>query len=216
LSTDAPICIEPDLASRLPPYLLTYITEEQLCRAADTMGVDRWIFCAILDRESLGGTSTDLRPGPGPSGTGDFGPRNPHGKYGSALPPDGLGWGRGLFQKDFGAVGSSARAWCLVKLPDGRYQWEDPQLAALEAARELSAARAHFGGDDIAMIASYNAGGTDAKGEQDYHQVAPIIASLPHGASLSQKVAALDVITTNNYVSDVLRRRDGYLKAGPG
>lgn len=211
MSTNAPICIEPTLSSRVPAYLLTYITEEQLCRAADTYDVNRWIFCAILDRESKGGTV--LKP-PGPSGTGDFGPRNPKGKYGSALPPDGKGWGRGLFQKDFGAVGSTARAWCLTTLPDGRYQWEDPQTAANEAARELATAKARFG-DDVTMIACYNAGGTDIRGEPDFHQVLAVLAKLPPDCSTDQKIAALDAITTENYVSGVLKLRDGYLNTSP-
>jgi hypothetical protein len=51
----------------------------------------------ILDRESHGGDA--LRP-PGPGGTGDFAPR----AWGSMpMPPDGLGWGRGLMQIDYGA-----------------------------------------------------------------------------------------------------------------
>lgn len=51
----------------------------------------------IGSRESKWGWT--LTP-PGAGGTGDFAPRN-WGPY--RLPPDGKGWGRGLFQLDFGS-----------------------------------------------------------------------------------------------------------------
>jgi soluble lytic murein transglycosylase-like protein len=58
------------------------------------------LICAIGSRESNWGQGSDMRP-KGPAGTGDWAPRNPK-VWGYAMPPDGLGWGRGLVQIDYG------------------------------------------------------------------------------------------------------------------
>lgn len=63
------------------------------------------LLAGIMWRESNGGAA--LKP-PGPGGTGDFAPRGPGSLYykfanpATGLPPDGLGWGRGLMQIDYG------------------------------------------------------------------------------------------------------------------
>jgi hypothetical protein len=56
---------------------------------------------------------------PEPGGTGDFAPRK-WGPY--RLPPDGKGWGRGLFQLDFGANSEwlKANEWWLPDVNVGR------------------------------------------------------------------------------------------------
>lgn len=50
------------------------------------------IIAGLVSRESAWGLT--LKP-KGPGGTGDFQPRN------NKMPPDGLGWGRGLMQIDY-------------------------------------------------------------------------------------------------------------------
>lgn len=90
----------------------------QILSAAQRYGVDPFALAAIMYNESRGGVATGYRP-QGPAGTGDFVPRGPKGvslppgwqasgyaKFANpatGLPPDGLGWGRGLMQIDYGA-----------------------------------------------------------------------------------------------------------------
>lgn len=93
----------------LPRQVARYSTE--ILRAAQQFNVDPWVLAIIMYRESLGGDA--LRP-PGPTGTGDFTGRfDPklgkntstgwqHADPATGLPPDGLGWGRGLMQIDYG------------------------------------------------------------------------------------------------------------------
>lgn len=73
--------------------------------AANSYGVSPWLLAGIMYRESTGGLN--LKP-PGPRGTGDFTPRSSNSRYykyanpSTGLPKDGLGWGRGLMQIDYG------------------------------------------------------------------------------------------------------------------
>jgi soluble lytic murein transglycosylase-like protein len=110
------------------------------------------LICAIASRESNWGQGSDMRP-KGPSGTGDWAPRNPQ-KWGYAMPPDGLGWGRGLMQvdyaeSDFGKTGP----------------WMDPTANILFGANELATNIKHFTANPIngidpvrAAVAAYNCG----------------------------------------------------------
>lgn len=200
-----PICIEPTLAGRLPFYLTTYVTAEVIEQAAAAHSIDPFTLAALLDRETLGGTTKDLDK-PGPSGTGDFGKRDPA-HWGSELPPDGRGWGRGLFQIDYSKPGSPQRAWCETVAADGRCQWEVPALNADKAAELFAGKLAVLANDYQAAICAYNAGEGSAQ---------RALAALPPDAGPLRRVAALDAVTTGgNYVSDVLKRRDGYLKTVP-
>lgn len=80
---------------------------QQILSAALTFEVNPWALAGIMHRESKGGTAFGYRPD-GPTGTGDWTARassHPYFKYAdpnTGLPPDGLGWGRGLMQIDFG------------------------------------------------------------------------------------------------------------------
>jgi soluble lytic murein transglycosylase-like protein len=110
------------------------------------------LICAIGSRESNWGQGRDMRP-KGPSGTGDWKPRNPK-KWGYALPPDGLGWGRGLMQvdyaeSDFGKTGN----------------WMDPAANILFGSNELETNIKHYKANPIdgvdpvrAAVAAYNCG----------------------------------------------------------
>ena len=66
-------------------------------QGAQTNNLPMAVVLAIGSKESAWGLI--LHP-PGPAGTGDPTPRNPA-KWGSAMPTDGLGWGRGLMQIDW-------------------------------------------------------------------------------------------------------------------
>lgn len=93
----------------------------------DTLGiVSSLLLWAIMEAETLSGTAKSLDR-PGPAGTGDHGPRDPA-VWGRAMPPDGRGWGRGLFQIDFG----SHDRWLLS------HDWTDPYTCATKAAELLA------------------------------------------------------------------------------
>jgi Transglycosylase SLT domain len=67
--------------------------------AAKQYGFQPCVICGIGSRES--GWGVLLKP-PGPAGTGDRAPRGPRPPLRPGpLPPDGLGFGRGLMQIDF-------------------------------------------------------------------------------------------------------------------
>lgn len=181
----------------IPPYMQPYVP---LADANADSQFDRWCLLAIGDRETTWGTARALDV-QGPSGTGDFGPRNPS-RWGSALPPDGRGWGRGLLQIDFGGH----QAWCLQKAPDGRYLWEIPEENVKQAAGILHACACSLGavaGKWIlpASICAYNAGPGNA-----FKAFGKLVGSNP---SDSDVLKALDACTTGgDYVSWVLSRRD--------
>lgn len=110
------------------------------------------LICAIGSRESNWGQGSDMHP-KGPAGTGDWAARDPA-RWGYAMPPDGLGWGRGLMQVDyaqseFGKTGD----------------WRDPGPNILFGAEELAGnityykAHPHVGVDPVAAAAAaYNCG----------------------------------------------------------
>lgn len=197
--------------------------------AADTHGVERCLLFGVLDRETLCGTSPHLdQPGPGGTGdfaprlwskyeerpelaphlkhwvpTRElFAHLFPHRVLTEAdrvpeicLPLDGRGWGRGGFQIDFAAH----TEWCLQKLPDGRFVWEDPTQNADKAARILSAAIEAFGGDEHLAAASFNAG---------IKAIRRALLSVTEPAAPERRRYAADLCTTgHNYGQDVLRRR---------
>ena len=110
------------------------------------------LICAIGSRESNWGLGSDMKP-KGPAGTGDWAPRDPK-RWGYAMPPDGLGWGRGLMQvdyaqSDFGKTGN----------------WMDPLANIQFGTNELASNIQHFtatphsGVDPVrAAVAAYNCG----------------------------------------------------------
>lgn len=94
-----------DLANlaAVPRAIVTYVP--MLRAAGQRYGVPSSLLAGIMWRESNAGAS--LKP-PGPTGTGDFTPRSNTSLYfkyadpATGLPRDGLGWGRGLMQIDYG------------------------------------------------------------------------------------------------------------------
>lgn len=109
----------------------------EILNASEQYGVSPWVLAGVMYRESRGGDA--LTP-EGAGGTGDFTPRmegNTYFKYANpatGLPPDGLGWGRGLMQIDYGAQ----NAWVTT------HDWADPQVNVNYAADILSKNQAYF------------------------------------------------------------------------
>jgi hypothetical protein len=99
--------------------------------AGDEFGIDLYILCGIGSRESRWGLA--LRP-PAAHGTGDFSGRTPkRGLREGRLPPDGLGFGRGLLQIDWDAH------------PFARGDtWRDPRENIRYGARVLRASIEHM------------------------------------------------------------------------
>ena len=85
-----------------------------------------YVIHGILSRESLHGLA--LQP-PGPTGTGDHTPRK------GKLPPDGLGWGRGLMQIDY----FWHPDWCAQKDDEGGlFLWQIPKHNIAKGCEILS------------------------------------------------------------------------------
>jgi soluble lytic murein transglycosylase-like protein len=114
---------------------------------------------------------------------------------GEALSPPGPagvgdgGHGRGLMQID--------DRWHGAFVATGL--WAEPVIALVYGARLLRQSLDALGGDYPAAIGAYNAG---------IGRVRQVLAGLSPTASLGQRIAAIDRVTTNAYVAGVLRMRD--------
>jgi len=153
--------------------------------AAGQHGFQPSVICGIGSRETSWGLSPLLKP-QGPAGTGDRAPRsrpNPPLRPGP-MPPDGLGFGRGLMQLDFDSnqVAQSGN-------------WQDPQTninaGCQVLAQKLAYIQRHSSLQGLMLlrgaIAAYNCGeGT--------------VCKLPAGADIDSKTAHA------NYSADVLNR----------
>lgn len=132
---------------------------EPFIRASATKwGLPACVICGIGSRETNWGLSPLLRPN-GPGGTGDRAARKspPH-QW--PMPPDGLGWGRGLMQIDY-------ESFEFAREPNG--PWTDPAGNIDKGCEVLSGNYQHFvdffkqhtdlQGDPLrAAVAAYNAG----------------------------------------------------------
>lgn len=135
------------LPARARPYATAILT------VARETGVPPDILFGLGDRETNWGTARALDQ-QGPAGTGDKAPRDPA-RWGSALPPDGRGWGRGLMQIDWGSFAD----WCRQN------DWTDPLTnirkgAAVYLAKRRALTATGLQGDQLtrAALAAYNAG----------------------------------------------------------
>ncbi len=119
---------------------------------------------------------------------------------GEALSPPGPagvgdgGHGRGLMQVD--------DRWHGAFVATGL--WAEPVIALVYGARLLRQALDALGGDYPAAIGAYNAG---------IGRVRQVLVGLAPTASLAQRIAAIDRVTTNAYVTGVLRLRDALTAA---
>ena len=120
--------------------------------AATKYNLSPSLICALGSRESGWGLGSDMKP-KGPAGTGDWAPRSPN-RYGYAMPPDGLGWGRGLLQIDYQQAFAQTGS------------WRDPEANILYGCTELAGHIAYFTKNSAgqsydpqrAGIAAYNCG----------------------------------------------------------
>lgn len=121
---------------------------------------------------------------------------------GEALHPPGptgfgdFGHGRGLMQVD----DRSHEHFLKAVFDDGAPLWQDPAFNILYAARLLAKNLALLEGDEPAAVAAYNAG------------VRHVLQALSKaGIDPIARMRVLDSATANgNYVSDVLKKRDGF------
>ncbi|WP_114226613.1 MULTISPECIES: M15 family metallopeptidase [Sphingomonas] len=148
--------------------------------SAAKYSLDPLLVYALGSRESDWGLT--LKP-PGPAGTGDWRPRSAA-KWGYSMPPDGLGWGRGLLQADYQQPFAQTG------------NWRDPGANIDHGCRELAENIAYFDAHKApnidplrAGVAAYNCG---------------------RGGVRTAIAAGLDVdhfTTGKNYSADVLYRR---------
>ena len=143
--------------------------------SAQKHGIPAEYICGVGSRESLWGLA--LRP-KGSAGTGDWAPRN------GRMPPDGLGWGRGLMQIDYASHSFAQTG-----------DWRDPAANIAYGGDILGQnydyfRRARYPGVDPlrAAIAAYNCG----------------IGNVERAIHAGEDVDART--TGRNYSQDVLRR----------
>lgn len=164
------------LPERLRPWARCFLAMELI------YGMDAFLLAAIVDRESLGGTSKHLTV-KGPAGKGDFGN------------------GHGLAQID----GRHHRSFIEAKFDDARPLWTIPAFNILYAAELFARNLKLLGGDLQAAVASYNCGVGGAR---------KALAKLNDAELMSpwRRQVALDGATTgNDYVTDVLHRRENFV-----
>lgn len=158
--------------------------------------LDPYVIAGIGSRESGWGTNPLMKP-PGPTGTGDRAKRKAKPPLrGAGLPPDGLGFGRGLLQIDWDAHAFARTG-----------PWQDPDENIAYGCRVLRDNRSYlthqlpgWSTTDVlfAAVAAYNAG---AKRVLD--------------AVTAGGVQAADGVTAHgNYASDVMKRADDFRGTG--
>ena len=174
-----------DIAPTRPPPPPAHSSNEEINEAlqysqdieeaSQKQGIPAEYICGVGSRESLWGLA--LRP-KGPAGTGDWAPRN------GCMPPDGLGWGRGLMQIDYASHPFAQTG-----------DWRDPAANIAYGGDILGQnydyfRRARYPGVDPlrAAIAAYNCG----------------VGNVEHAIQAGEDVDART--TGRNYSQDVLRR----------
>lgn len=202
----------------LPPRLLTVRPHAE--KSGHTHGVDSCLVLGVLEREGRCGAT--LKPS-GPGGTGDWTPRSwthigpdgvaykdqegaatryhllPPSKDGGPLlcmPADGLGWGRGIMQIDYGDP--SNFAFLALLLDDGAPAWKDAARNIDYGTQKLHHLILAFGGDEFFACCGYNAG--------EKHVRAAL--GRASGSNRDERERAADYVTTgHDYARDVLSMR---------
>lgn len=187
----------------IPAQALPYL--DQILRVSDDLGIDPFVIAALGMRESRWGEGLTPR---GPTGTGDF-TRRPWAA--SPLPPDGLGWGRGLMQIDY----ASAQG----------IDWRDPLTNIRAGGKLLKQNLAFFGGPGKKTVTLNEAQAsrrgvapgvyTDPRPLKDAKLVEAAIAAYNTGMgnvlyNLAVGKSAEFTTAGGNYSSDVLALAQGY------
>jgi len=135
----------------LPTYARPYLSA--IMAASRATGISPLVIAAVGDHETRWGYAEGYTPRGSPAGTGDWTPRGSSWPY--PMPPDGLGWGRGLMQLDYGAQAEWHAA--------NPGAWRDPARNVRRGAEILREARDFFiargvTGDLLfrATLAAYN------------------------------------------------------------
>lgn len=145
---------------------------------------DHLLLAALCWRETNAGTAKACVP-KGEACTGDF------------------GHGRGYWQIDDRAHPGFVNAF-FYRGTRVFFLWRRKEWNATAAAQRLRDALDWFNGAEFPAIASYNCG---------EERAAAALAAVPAGASDDVLVAALDAVTTENYVSGVLAIRSRFRAA---
>lgn len=193
------LAFKASLPSRARPY------SDLILRVSREEGLDPYLIFAVGDRESLWGDA--LKP-KGPAGTGDWTPRT-WGK--SPMPPDGLGWGRGLMQLDY------------TYLPPG--EWRDPLTNIRMGAKRLKEGISYFSQDKRGKTVTLSATAAERRGIAPgaYLDPRPLAGKdLWEAAIAAYNTGVLNVLyniiagkpaqfttTGGDYVSDVENRGSG-------
>jgi soluble lytic murein transglycosylase-like protein len=172
---------------------LTY--RDAIAQASQTYGMTPSLICAIAWRESGWGQSRLMRP-KGPGGTGDWAPRQ------GRMPPDGLGWGRGLMQIDY----ASHIAFC-----SNPSEWQDPTKNILYGCdifygyrKQIQADISGISSLDLlrASVAAYNAGaGAAIKAIRNGNDVSKITYSPGY---VDDIIAAMNWFQTQGFDSQAI------------
>ncbi len=188
--TEAPTPTSHQLAStRPPPPPSPHVANEEIrealqyaeevAAASQKQGIPEEYIYGIGSRESVWGLA--LHP-KGPAGAGDWAPRN------GRMPPDGLGWGRGLLQIDYASHPFAQTG-----------DWRDPSANIAYGSDLLGQnldyfRRANHPGIDPlrAAIAAYNCG------------VGNVERAIQEGEDVDART------TGRNYSADVIRRAGIY------
>jgi hypothetical protein len=139
------------LLPALPDYARSYA--DAILAASRATGVSPLVIAAVGDHETRWGHASGYTPKGSPAGTGDWTPRGSSWPY--PMPPDGLGWGRGLMQLDYGAQ----REWHEAN----PRAWRDPFRNVRRGAEILHEAESFFRARGVtgdllfrATLAAYN------------------------------------------------------------
>jgi hypothetical protein len=152
---------------------------DDIVDGAGTYGLPIAVILAIGSKESQWGLA--LKP-PGPAGTGDFAPRNPA-KWGTAMPTDDKGWGRGLmqidwFSNDFAKTGDwqdpranilygcELLAQKIKKFTDAGRDEDTAMRCGVSAYNGMSGATSSYANDVMARAAWIHAQGLDVTAQE--------------------------------------------------
>ncbi len=161
------------------------------------------IIAGLGSRESQWGL--DLKP-PGPGGTGDFTPRHCIGRVekfrNDIMPPDGLGYGRGLMQIDFDAHEFARTG-----------NWQDPQENIFYGCKILAESM-----DTIKRRCTSESGSVVVSGYDSEVLLRYGLASYNAGplaviTTIRQGVDMDSVTTKENYSKDVFNRAGWFQRA---